>query len=108
MIKVEPAEKYKCCAVCYRKSQVYNIVFRYDGTNSGTKITLCEDCIKTLAKELGGNVPLRIKARWTDQTTLKPFGDDTVQCTQCGFYTDKDANYRYCPNCGSEMEEKNG
>ena len=34
---------------------------------------------------------------------VKPFGDDTIQCDMCGFFTDVDCNYNYCPNCGSRM-----
>jgi hypothetical protein len=34
---------------------------------------------------------------------VKPFGDDTIQCDMCGFFTDVDCNYNFCPNCGAKM-----
>ena len=36
---------------------------------------------------------------------VKPFGDDTVQCDMCGFFTDVDCYYNFCPNCGAKMVE---
>lgn len=36
---------------------------------------------------------------------VKPFGDDTIQCDMCGFFTDVDCNYNFCPNCGAKMVE---
>ena len=36
---------------------------------------------------------------------IKPFGDDTVQCDMCGFFTDVDCYYNFCPNCGCMMVE---
>lgn len=44
---------------------------------------------------------------WIKQTlSVKPFGEDTVLCDQCAFMTDKDSDYRYCPNCGAKMARK--
>lgn len=37
---------------------------------------------------------------------VKPFGDDTVQCDMCGFLTDVDCYYNFCPNCGCMMVEE--
>ena len=37
---------------------------------------------------------------------IKPFGDDTVQCDMCGFFTDVDCYYNFCPNCGCMMVEE--
>ena len=37
---------------------------------------------------------------------IKPFGDDTVQCDMCGFFTDVDCYYNFCPNCGCMMIEE--
>ncbi len=37
---------------------------------------------------------------------VKPFGDDTVQCDMCGFFTDVDCYYNFCPNCGCMMVEE--
>lgn len=37
---------------------------------------------------------------------VKPFGDDTVQCDMCGFFTDVDCYYNFCPNCGCMMIEE--
>lgn len=43
------------------------------------------------------------ESAWTDNVSLKPFDDDTVQCVKCGFYSVKDNVYRYCPNCGRKI-----
>ncbi len=41
---------------------------------------------------------------WIKQTlSVKPFGEDTVLCDQCGFLTDKYNCYDYCPKCGAKM-----
>ena len=46
--------------------------------------------------------------RWEYPPTngVRPFGDDTVYCSNCGFFTVWDNNYNYCPNCGAKMEER--
>ena len=41
--------------------------------------------------------------RWIASNTIKPFGEDTVQCDKCGFFTDVEGHYNYCPNCGAQM-----
>ena len=48
-----------------------------------------------------------IHARWEKPTgKIQPFGEDTRQCTGCGFFTDKDGCYVYnfCPSCGAIMD----
>lgn len=56
--------------------------------------------------ELPSVIPIRPKGHWIKQTlSVKPFGEDTVLCDQCAFMTDKDSEYRYCPNCGAKMSE---
>lgn len=40
------------------------------------------------------------------KTTVRPFGEDTIQCSECGFLTDIDSNYNYCPKCGSRMDSR--
>lgn len=52
MIKIENAEHYKSCDVCDKNEGVYNIIFRYEGTNQGTRISLCNNCIDELIKKL--------------------------------------------------------
>ena len=56
MITVEKAEPWRCCNVCYEHNNVYNIVFRYQCTNQGTQISLCNKCIKDLAQKLNCSV----------------------------------------------------
>lgn len=49
-----------------------------------------------------------IHARWEKPTgKIQPFGEDTRQCTGCGFFTEKDSCYIYnfCPACGADMRE---
>lgn len=48
MIQIELAEHYKRCAICTKKENVYNIIFRYKETNQGTRVTLCDNCLKEL------------------------------------------------------------
>ena len=54
----------------------------------------------------------RKKGKWEYPPTngVRPFGFDTVYCTECGFFTVWDNNYNYCPNCGSDNrgEKDNG
>ena len=48
-----------------------------------------------------------IHAEWEKPTgKIQPFGEDTRQCTGCGFFTDKDGCYVYnfCPSCGAIMD----
>lgn len=52
MITVEKAEKFRTCNVCHGNKNVYNIVFRYEGTNQGNQIVLCDNCIKDLIAEM--------------------------------------------------------
>ena len=48
--------------------------------------------------------PQQKTGRWIKQTlSVKPFGEDTVLCDQCGFMTAKDVETNYCPNCGAKM-----
>ena len=44
------------------------------------------------------------KGEWIKAGAVKPFGDDTVQCSACGFFTDVDSDYNYCPSCGTPMK----
>jgi len=106
MISIEPAQTFKVCNACYTKAPIYNLVFRYEGTNSGTQVTLCDKCLEELSQKINGKPLPRMRGRWTSKTSLKPFGEDTVQCTECGFYTDRDGGYKFCPMCGTAKEEK--
>lgn len=63
MISIEPAQTFKVCNVCYTKAPIYNIVFRYEGTNSGTQVTLCEACLEELSKKISGKLLPRMKGR---------------------------------------------
>ena len=58
-------------------------------------------------KALPSVIPQEIKTgHWIKpKGKVKPFGDDTIQCDMCGFFTDVDCNYNYCPNCGCRMVE---
>lgn len=58
---------------------------------------------------LSTDVRPNIHAEWEKPTgKIQPFGEDTRQCTGCGFFTDKDGCYVYnfCPNCGADMRGK--
>ena len=50
----------------------------------------------------------RKKGKWEYPPTngVRPFGFDTVYCTECGFFTVWDNNYNYCPNCGADMRKE--
>ena len=53
MVKIEiPDFKGKICTVCNSEQDVKLIVFRYVGTNSGTKVALCRECREVLLEEL--------------------------------------------------------
>ena len=48
MIKIEKAEKYRTCNVCYSENDMYVIDFRSE--YSGTQIALCKKCMKELGE----------------------------------------------------------
>lgn len=52
MIEIEKSEPYRSCNVCYAIDHVYNITFRYEGTNSGTQIALCDKCMQKLFEKI--------------------------------------------------------
>ncbi len=54
MIEIENAESFRCCNVCYSKEKVCNITFRCEGTNNGTQVALCKECMKKLADKIYG------------------------------------------------------
>lgn len=56
MITVEKAKKFRCCNICCNQKNVYNVVMRYEGTNQGAQITLCDECIKDLIQKLNCSV----------------------------------------------------
>lgn len=45
MINITNAEDYRLCNICGEKNNVYNLTFRYKGTNTGTQIAVCRKCI---------------------------------------------------------------
>ena len=49
--------------------------------------------------ELPSVQPTRPTARW------ERFVDDYIKCSKCGEMVKFYRNYKYCPNCGSEMTE---
>ncbi len=55
MTEVTRAEKFRICNICCSKEDVYNITFRYDGTNSGTQVTMCKECINKMVSTLKSN-----------------------------------------------------
>ena len=56
MITVEKAERFRRCNVCCNKENVYSIIMRYEGTNQGTQVTLCDKCIRALIQEINCSV----------------------------------------------------
>lgn len=64
-------------------------------------------CIQQKINELPSVTPQEPrKGHWIiPKGDVKPFGDDTIQCDMCGFFTDVDCNYNFCPNCGAKMVE---
>lgn len=52
MIKVSRAESWRMCNICYSAEDVKNITFRYNGTNQGTQIALCDKCTADLVGQL--------------------------------------------------------
>ena len=54
MITVEKAENYRCCNKCNSNSDVRKIMIRYEGTNSGTQIVLCDKCMRDLVNKIIG------------------------------------------------------
>lgn len=56
MITIEKSENFRGsqrpCNVCYSTDDVYNVTFRYKGTNSGHQITLCKQCLKELTDKI--------------------------------------------------------
>ena len=57
---------------------------------------------------LSADVRPNIHGHWERPTgKITPFGDETIQCTECGFFTEEDSIYVYnfCPNCGADMRE---
>ncbi|MBR3251867.1 MAG: hypothetical protein IKF80_09175, partial [Erysipelotrichaceae bacterium] len=57
-----------------------------------------------IVSDLPSVTPQQKTGRWIKQTLpVKPFGEDTVLCDQCGFMTAKDVETNYCPNCGAKM-----
>ena len=56
MIEIKNAEKIYCCNVCYSKENVYSVTFYYEGTNTGTLVYLCRECMKKLADKIYGEI----------------------------------------------------
>ena len=53
MIRIEPPDfNGRLCNICNQKYDVKLIVFRYEGTNSGTQVALCRDCREVLMREI--------------------------------------------------------
>ena len=52
MITVEKAENYRYCNKCNSNSNVQKITIRYEGTNSGTQIVLCDKCMHDLVNKI--------------------------------------------------------
>ena len=51
-ISVCKAEEYRHCNVCNEKDNIYNITLCHKGTNFGTQIALCDECIEKLMQKL--------------------------------------------------------
>lgn len=110
MIEIKKAERFRCCNVCYSKENVKNITFRYDGTNSGTQITLCESCITELVNKVLSAQPEWKTGEWIK--TTKHHADDKqefdyyeITCSVCGSRPEKTWHLTtFCPNCGAFMK----
>ena len=50
MIEMNKAEEYRSCNVCTSRHNVQNITFWANGTNSGTQIALCQECLTELSE----------------------------------------------------------
>lgn len=66
---------------------------------TGYPVDWSDEFIEQFASELE-----RPKARWEAST---PYSPDFVYCSDCGraIIELKAKKYKYCPNCGAEMEE---
>lgn len=47
MIKLEKAEKYRCCNACNSEGTIYNVTI-LNHQNQGTQNALCLDCLSEL------------------------------------------------------------
>lgn len=56
MIEIKNAESFRCCNVCCSEENVYNVIFRFEGTNNGSQVALCKECMKELADKIYGEV----------------------------------------------------
>ena len=62
--------------------------------------------VKKLIKGEQPVTPARPHGHWIKQTLdVKPFGEETILCDLCAFMTDEDTTYKFCPNCGADMQE---
>lgn len=95
MITVEKAEKFRTCNVCHSKKDVYNMVFRYEGTNQGNQIVLCDNCIKDLIQKLNCSEIPTVEERKTGKWIVH------YECPKCGEIV-KDFT-EYCPFCSTDM-----
>lgn len=90
------------------------LLARYKAGCEGCKETqnYCEHCcdIADVISDIedAPTIEERKKGKWEYPSTngVRPFGFDTVYCSECGFFTVWDNNYNYCPNCGVDMREK--
>lgn len=61
------------------------------------------DFMKAIAKEMEAE-PVK-HGRWIDKEDPYGFFDHIPVCSECGCTTKMREKYRYCPNCGSKMDE---
>ena len=111
-IKAERSEYNNCiCEMCHGTGYVtkisYPITLYHDGKKLSQKkhsIWLCDECRDKLMKALSGSK----KGHWIEFTKVivpEPYNkwEQAWKCSECG-YDDGFCSFKYCPECGVEMD----
>jgi hypothetical protein len=97
--------KQQPCEDCINRQAALNIYDDYNVAVENGELEAYRKHRKRLLK-LPPVTPKQKVGHWIKpKGEVKPFGDDTIQCDMCGFFTDVDCNYNFCPNCGARMIE---
>lgn len=97
------------CEDAISRQAVIDAIFAEPLYKPGMKKRYAEEAVPAIfekIKLLPYVTPQQRTGHWIKpKGKVKPFGDDTVQCDMCGFFTDVDCYYNFCPNCGCMMVE---
>ena len=96
MIRTEKAESWRTCNCCNNPENVKSIILRYEGTNSGTQIALCDACIKDLISKITPH----------EEWKLHTYIPHNKYCPICGKDSPYNKRWNFCPNCGTKLYEE--